>query len=137
MDIKMIQENNKEKIMRKWNFNSIPDQHGRIALVTGANSGIGYQTSLALAKKGTEVILACRDMSKADQAYDSIFNEYPEAKLSIQKLDLSDLDRVSQCVETIKEKYDKLDLLINNTGVMIPPLTRIKQGLELQFGTNH
>lgn len=123
--------------MGKWNFNNIPNQQGRIALVTGSNSGIGYETALMLAKKGAEVILACRDMDKAGQAADALRKEFPTAKLFLQKLDLSDLDSVSQCVESIKSKYDKLNLLINNAGVMVPPLTRTKQGFELQFGTNH
>lgn len=123
--------------MGKWNFNSIPDQQGRIALVTGANSGIGYQTALMLAEKGAEVILACRNTDKAEQAADTIRKEFRAAKLSTVKLDLSDLDSVLQCADSIKSKYNKLDLLINNAGVMVPPLTRTKQGFELQFGTNH
>ncbi len=123
--------------MGKWNFNSIPDQQGRVVLVTGANSGIGYQTSIALAKKSAEVIMACRDFDKAQQAVDTMKKEFPAAKLFLVKLDLSDLDSVSQCAEIVKDKYDKLDLLINNAGVMVPPLTRTKQGFELQFGTNH
>lgn len=123
--------------MQKWDYNNIPDQRGRIALVTGANSGIGYQTSLMLAKKGAEVIMACRNLNNADHAVDTIKNEFPSAKLCTVKLDLSDLDSIFHCADVIIGKYDKLDLLINNAGVMVPPFSHTKQGFELQFGTNH
>lgn len=123
--------------MKKWNFNNIPDQQGRVALVTGANSGIGYHTSLMLAKKGAEVILACRNADKGKRAIDSISKEHPTAKVSLVKLDLSDLESVSGCADTLKSKYNRLDLLINNAGVMIPPFSHTQQGFELQFGTNH
>lgn len=123
--------------MEKWNFDSISDQHGRVALVTGANSGIGYQISLMLAKKGAEVILACRDAAKGKRAVDSIYSEHPTAKVSLVILDLSDLESVSECADAVKNKYTQLDLLINNAGVMIPPFSHTKQGFELQFGTNH
>jgi NAD(P)-dependent dehydrogenase (short-subunit alcohol dehydrogenase family) len=121
----------------KWTFDNIPDQSGRIALITGANSGLGFQTSLMLAKKGAEVVLACRNLTKAKDALDLIRKNYPPAKVSITKLDLSDLNSVADCAESFKKKYDRLDLLINNAGVMVPPLSYTKQGYELQFGTNH
>lgn len=123
--------------MKKWTSNNIPDQHGRIALVTGANSGLGFQISLMLAKKGAEVILACRNLDKAEKAVENIKKECPEAKLHIEKLDLTDLSSVAECAEQIKENFEHIDLLINNAGIMVPPLSRTKQGFELQFGTNH
>ena len=123
--------------MEKWTYNDVPTQEGRIALVTGANTGIGLQTALMLAKKGTEVILACRDLTKAEKAINEIKQEVPAAKVSYIKLDVSDLDSVAECAEKIKAQHSRLDLLINNAGVMIPPFSRTAQGFELQFGTNH
>lgn len=123
--------------MKKWTFDNIPDQSGRVALVTGANSGLGFQISLMLAKKGAEVIMACRNLNKAEEAADKIKKEAPNAKLCIHNLDLSDLNSVNECAEKIKEQYTSLDLIINNAGVMVPPFSRTKQGFELQLGTNH
>lgn len=123
--------------MKKWSYNNIADQSGRFAIVTGANSGLGFQVSLTLAKKGAEVIMACRNRDKALKAEADIYAECPEAKLHLLELDLSDLNSVKECVEKIKTKYNHLDLIINNAGVMVPPFSRTKQGFELQFGTNH
>ena len=123
--------------MEKWTFDHIPNQQGRVALITGANAGIGLQTALMLAKKGAEVILACRDLTKVEKAVNIILQEIPEAKVSFVKLDVSDLNSVAECAEKIKAQYSHLDLLINNAGVMIPPFSRTAQGFELQFGTNH
>jgi len=123
--------------MEKWDINNIPDQQERVALITGANSGLGFQVSLALARKGADIILACRNLEKAEKAVEFIRKESPDTKLSVLKLDLSDLDSVSECAEKIKEKYTVINLLINNAGIMVPPFSRTKQGFELQFGTNH
>ncbi len=123
--------------MGKWNFNNIPDQSGRVAVVTGATSGIGFQTSLMLAKKGAAVMMTYRNFDKAQEASKEIIKECPEAKLFSVKLDLTDLHSVKACAEEIKKKYTNLDLLINNAGVMVPPFTKTKQGFELQMGTNH
>jgi NAD(P)-dependent dehydrogenase (short-subunit alcohol dehydrogenase family) len=123
--------------MEKWTFDNIPNQHGRIVLVTGANSGLGFQVSLMLAKKSAEIILACRNLEKAQKAIEDIQNECPDAKLFMVKLDLSDLNSVGQCAGKVKEKYDHLDLLINNAGIMVPPFSRTKQKFEMQFGINY
>ncbi|MDR2085021.1 MAG: SDR family NAD(P)-dependent oxidoreductase [Bacteroidales bacterium] len=123
--------------MEKWSYDSIPDQNNRIVFITGANSGLGFQTSLMLAKKGAEIIMACRNHNKALTAADDIRNVCPNAKLFTLKLDLSDLNSVVECAEKINAKYSHLDLIINNAGVMVPPFSRTKQGFELQFGTNH
>lgn len=123
--------------MVKWNFNDIPDQSGRVALVTGATSGIGFHTALMLAKKGAEVIVPYRDLSKAQEVINKIIAAYPKAKLSTVKLDLTDIYSVAACAEKIKVKYNHLHLLINNAGVMVPPFTKTQQGFELQIGTNH
>lgn len=122
---------------QKWTANDIPDQTGRVAIVTGANSGIGYETAKALAQKGATVILACRSLVKGETAVSQIRQETPTAKLDLMQLDLSDLSSVRQFVQDFKGQYKRLDLLINNAGVMIPPFTKTKDGFELQFGTNH
>jgi NAD(P)-dependent dehydrogenase (short-subunit alcohol dehydrogenase family) len=124
--------------MTKWNQDQIPAQNGRVAIVTGANSGIGFETAKALAEKGAEVILACRSEQRGLDALERIRAAHPEAKLRFLALDLADLDQVSAFAERFRSHYDRLDLLINNAGVMVPP-TRAEtaQGFELQFGVNH
>ncbi len=121
----------------RWTQQDIPDQTGKVAIVTGANSGIGYETAKALAEKNAMVVLACRNLEKAQVAADQIQQEVKNAQLEIIRLDLADLDSVRQFAESFKVQYETLDLLINNAGVMIPPFTRTKDGFELQFGANH
>ncbi|MEO7331169.1 MAG: oxidoreductase, partial [Minicystis sp.] len=123
--------------MTAWTFHDIPDQTGRTAIVTGANTGIGLETARMLAKKGAEVVLACRNPEKGQAALASILADKPAGKASLAALDLSDLDSVKAFTEGFARTHDRLDLLINNAGVMVPPLGRTKQGFELQFGTNH
>jgi NAD(P)-dependent dehydrogenase (short-subunit alcohol dehydrogenase family) len=115
----------------------MPDQSGRVALVTGANSGIGEPTARELARAGAHVVLACRNPDKAEAASARIRAEVPEASLDVVTLDLSDLASVDACATAFREKYDRLDLLINNAGIMAPPYTRTVDGFELQLGTNH
>ncbi|AVV56287.1 short-chain dehydrogenase [Paenibacillus glucanolyticus] len=122
---------------RKWTYDHIPNQSGRVVLITGANSGLGYQEALMMAKKGAEVIIAGRDRIKVNTAIKTIAKQAPNAKLSNVILDLADLNSVSECVKEVQRRYGRLDLLINNAGVMIPPFSHTKQGFELQFGTNH
>jgi NAD(P)-dependent dehydrogenase (short-subunit alcohol dehydrogenase family) len=126
-----------ECIMTRWAFADIPDQTGRTALVTGANTGIGFETARMLARKGARVVLACRNREKGESALERIRHEAPAADVSLLTLDLADLDSVSACARSFMEGHDRLDLLIDNAGVMVPPLSRTKQGFELQFGTNH
>jgi NAD(P)-dependent dehydrogenase (short-subunit alcohol dehydrogenase family) len=121
----------------KWTSSNIPDQAGRTVMITGANSGLGYQTALILAGKGAEVVLACRKLDDGAEALQSIKNQYSWARVSMIKLDLADLDSVATCANTFLDTHARLDLLINNAGVMVPPFSRTKQGFELQFGTNH
>lgn len=123
--------------MKSWTFQDIPDQSGRTAIVTGANTGIGFETARMLALKGAEVVLACRNLEKGQAALERIRNEKASARLSVESLDLSDLDSVAAFAQTAGFKYAALDLLVNNAGVMVPPLGRTKQGFELQLGTNH
>lgn len=120
-----------------FSIDKIPSQKGRIAVVTGANTGLGFETTKALALKGAKVILACRNESKANQAMDEIKKEIPNADLEFIKLDLNSLKSVETFAKAYNSKFDRLDLLINNAGLMIPPLMRTEEGFESQFGVNH
>ena len=123
--------------MSRWNFDSIPNQSGRVAIVTGSNTGIGFETARALARKGAQVILACRNLHNGQDAAGRVQNESPIATVEAQPLDLSDLGSVRAFASAFSGAHERLDLLVNNAGVMIPPFGRTKQGFELQFGTNH
>ncbi|MEY4269434.1 MAG: hypothetical protein RLZZ58_650 [Pseudomonadota bacterium] len=114
----------------------VGDQTGRRFLVTGANAGLGFNTCRVLAAKGASVIMACRSKDKANAAMDAIRAEIPDAKLSFAELDLADLDQVRKAAAKIL-KGPRVDVLVNNAGVMIPPRTLTAQGYELQFGVNH
>ncbi|MBZ0294851.1 MAG: SDR family NAD(P)-dependent oxidoreductase [Anaerolineae bacterium] len=122
---------------QQWTEHDIPDQTGSVAIVTGANSGIGWDTARALAQKGATVIMACRSMKKADMAADKIRTLNPSGSVTIMALDLGDLDSVRSFAAAFRAQYDRLDLLINNAGVMIPPYGKTVQGFEQQFGVNH
>jgi NAD(P)-dependent dehydrogenase (short-subunit alcohol dehydrogenase family) len=122
---------------KDWNQSDIPDQGGRVAIVTGANSGIGLETARELARNGARVVLACRSEARANEALADIRTELPDAQIDFLALDLSDLDQVRVFAASVHERFDRLDLLINNAGVMIPPESQTKQGYELQFGVNH
>ncbi len=121
----------------QWTTDNIPDQTGRVVIVTGANSGIGYETARALAKKGATVIMACRNQQKGEAAAQQIRDQEPKGTVEMMQLDLGDLDSVRRFAETIQNDYDRLDLLINNAGIMYPPFGKTKQGFETQFGVNH
>lgn len=120
-----------------FSLDKIPSQKGKIAVVTGANTGLGYETALGLASKDCKVIMACRNKDKAEKAMAKIRKEVPDANLEFIKLDLNSLKSVRDFAKAYKEKYDRLDLLINNAGLMIPPLMRTEDGFESQFGVNH
>jgi NAD(P)-dependent dehydrogenase (short-subunit alcohol dehydrogenase family) len=124
--------------MSRWTTADIPSQSGRLALITGANSGIGFHAAKELARAGARVILACRDVTKADEAKSRILAELPAASLEVAKLDLANLASVREFTQTFLEQRRPLDLLINNAGVMALPERRLTaDGFELQFGTNH
>lgn len=124
--------------MSKWTTNDISNQEGRVAIVTGANSGIGYETARALAEKGAEVIMACRSNERGQKAFNQIKAKNPSANVKLMQLDLSSLDSVRQFASKFREQYNHLDLLINNAGVMaIPQRQETADGFEMQFGTNH
>lgn len=118
-----------------WTAAQIPPQTGRIAVVTGSNSGIGLITARELARAGGTVVFACRDTAKAETAATQIEAALPAAKLEIAELDLSSLESIRSFAK--RYPHDHLDLLINNAGVMAPPRRETVDGFELQFGTNH
>lgn len=122
--------------MMNWTKDNIQDQCGKTVLITGANTGLGYQTALELARKNAFVILAGRNEEKINQAISNIKKEIPTAKLKAGIVDLSDLRSVKVFAEQIIENNDRLDVLINNAGVMFPPPSKTKDGFELQFGVN-
>jgi len=121
---------------RGFSEDDVPDQSGRGFVVTGANTGIGFEAARVLAARGARVVLACRDQGKAETAMDRIRQASPGAELAFAPLDQADLASVRAAAARIAEE-PRLDGLVNNAGVMVPPLTRTKQGFELQFGVNH
>lgn len=119
-----------------WTTDAIPSLDGRLALVTGANIGLGLETVRALASKGATVVMACRSSSKANAARSKLLDEGLNG-LDLVDLDLADLDSVDAAAEVVRQRYGQLDLLVNNAGVMAPPYRRSRQGHELQFAVNH
>ena len=124
-------------ITKAWILQDIPDQSGRVALVTGATSGTGFETAKALAGRGATVVLACRNETKALGAQHLSQVAHPGARVEVLPLDLSSLRSVRAAATSFKARFDRLDLLINNAGVMVPPYGRTEDGFETQLGTNH
>lgn len=120
-----------------WNAEHLPDQSGRVAIVTGANSGIGFETARVLANKGATVVMACRNLSKANPKADVIRADHPSGTVEVMELDLSDLDSVRRFADAFRASHARLDLLINNAGIMVPPYGKTAQGFETQIGVNH
>jgi protochlorophyllide reductase len=120
-----------------WSAADIGDLTGRVALVTGANSGIGYETALALADHGAHVILACRDDEKARRARDKMESELERSSLQLLHLNLADLVSVRRAADSVLAEHARLDLLVNNAGVMGTPYRQTADGFELQMATNH
>ena len=120
-----------------WKTSDIPDLTGKTALITGANSGLGYYTAKALAEKNANVIIACRTLEKANQAIKKLKYLNSEGILTPLELDLSDLKNVVEVQTKIFDNFENLDLLINNAGIMHPPKTLSAQGFEIQFAVNH
>lgn len=123
--------------MAQWTENNIPDQTGRIVIITGANSGLGYETTLALAKKNATIIMACRNLSKGETALNDVLAQVPHATVTLMQLDLGSLDSVRAFAEKFRADYNQLDLLINNAGIMAIPRSETVDGFETQFGVNH
>ena len=122
----------------KWTAADIPDQSGRVAIVTGSNSGLGYDTAAALASKGAHVVMAVRNLGKGNEAVERLKKASPAANVTLQELDLSSLDSVRKAAEEMRSAHPRIDLLVNNAGVMYVPTREATQdGFEMQFGTNH
>ncbi|RFD27263.1 short-chain dehydrogenase [Mycobacterium uberis] len=122
---------------RKWSEADIPDQNGRVAIVTGANTGIGYYTACMLVDRGAHVVLAVRNLAKGNTALARMVAACPSADVTLQELDLSSLDSVRAAADALRAAYPRIDLLINNAGVMWTPKQVTADGFEMQFGTNH
>lgn len=120
-----------------WTLDQVPQQKGRLAVVTGANIGLGFETAMALAAKNCDLVLACRNMEKAEAAKATIHAKHPMAKVTCMQLDLSSLKSVRAFATAFAEKYSKLDLLINNAGIMMPPYSLSEDGFESQFAANY
>jgi NAD(P)-dependent dehydrogenase (short-subunit alcohol dehydrogenase family) len=121
----------------KWSTEEIPDQSGRVAVVTGANSGLGLISGRELARHGAHVIMGCRSCAKGEQAAGEIRAAAPGAELDVRELDLSSQDSVRAFAEQVTADHPRIDLLVNNGGIMAPPRTTTDEGWELQLATNH
>lgn len=121
---------------QKWLDKNIDDLTNKTIIVTGANSGIGYYSTLCFLYKGANVIMACRNLDKANKAKESLLKELPNSKIDIVKLDLSDFNSIDEFSKIIKEKYNKIVALVNNAGVYFMPKEVTKQGYEITMGTN-
>jgi NAD(P)-dependent dehydrogenase (short-subunit alcohol dehydrogenase family) len=123
--------------MSDWTEADVPDQSSRIALVTGANSGIGWETARVLAANGATVLLGCRSAERGREALQRIQAICPQADAALLEMDLADLNSIREVAARVRRDHDRLDLLINNAGVMATPAQRTAQGFEMQFGVNH
>jgi NAD(P)-dependent dehydrogenase (short-subunit alcohol dehydrogenase family) len=121
----------------RWTAAHVPDQTGRVAVITGANTGIGFEAAAVLAGKGAYVVMAVRDLDKGRNAASRITHTDPRARITVQRLDLSSLTSVRAAATEIKAANPRIDLLINNAGVMFTPEGLTSDGVEFQFGTNH
>jgi NAD(P)-dependent dehydrogenase (short-subunit alcohol dehydrogenase family) len=121
----------------RWTDADVPPQDGRIAVVTGANTGLGFQAARVLAAHGATVVLACRDMTKAEAAAERILAASPQASVTAAHLDLASLASVRAAANSLNNAYQRIDLLINNAGVMMTPYGQTEDGFEQQFGVNH
>jgi len=121
----------------RWTSDDVPGQHGRLAVVTGANTGLGFETARVLAARGASVVLAVRDTDKGKLAAARIAGTAPGANVTVQPLDLTSLESVRAAAAELRARHPAIDLLINNAGVMFTPQQTTGDGFELQFGTNH
>ena len=120
-----------------WSERDVPDLSGRVAVVTGANSGIGFETARALAAKGARVILGCRSRARGPEAAHQIREAVPDADVHFITLDLASLASVAMFAKEVGVEVERVDVLVNNAGVMMPPLDYTRDRFELQLGTNH
>lgn len=119
-----------------WTKKNIPDQTGKTIIITGANTGIGFETALALYEAGAHVVLACRNLEKAENSRVTLQAQHGKGTLETGVLDLSDLNSVKQFADTFLQNHKQLHVLINNAGVATPPASKTTEGYELQFGVN-
>ena len=122
---------------KPWTQADVPDQSGKVFLITGANSGLGLEATRILAGRGATVVMACRNKEKALVAKKDVLESHPNAKLDFLSLDVSDLSSVQQAAKEFRRKYDRLDVLLNNAGIMFTPYQKTVDGFESQLGTNH
>ncbi len=120
-----------------WKIDNMPDLQEKVVIVTGGNSGLGFESVKAFVRKGAKVILACRSMEKGEQARLKILKEVPAAKIETAELDLTDLESVRQFAKAFQKNHSRLDVLLNNAGIMTTPYFQTKDGFEGQIGTNH
>jgi NAD(P)-dependent dehydrogenase (short-subunit alcohol dehydrogenase family) len=123
--------------LARWTESDVPDQGGRIVVVTGANTGIGFETARVLAERRARVVVACRDVGKAEAAAARIVEATPNADVAVAQLDLASLGSVRETARELLSRYERIDLLINNAGVMEPPYGQTVDGYELTLATNH
>ncbi|MAT98592.1 MAG: hypothetical protein CL608_15730 [Anaerolineaceae bacterium] len=121
----------------KWTQNDMPDLSGKVVVITGANSGLGLESTKAMAANGATVVMACRNLRKAERAKEEVLQELPTARLDVMQLDNASLESVRTFAEAFKAKYDQLDILLNNAGVMAIPRQETADGFEMQLGVNH
>ncbi len=123
--------------MQKWTADQMPDQTGRIAVITGANSGLGYETALALARKGAHIIMAVRNTRKGEVARAEILKQVPQASVELMRLELGSQQAIRAFAAAYRARFNRLDMLINNAGLMATPYGKTEDGFETQLGVNH
>ena len=122
---------------KNWTAEEVPNLEGQDVIVTGANSGIGFEVTKIFAENNAKVVMACRDLEKASEAKERVEDEVEDPSLEVRKLDLADLSSIKEFTEEYKANNEKLDILCNNAGVMAIPRQETKDGFEKQFGVNH
>ncbi|WP_248516271.1 oxidoreductase [Salinarchaeum laminariae] len=120
-----------------WSLDDVPDQSGRTVVITGANSGLGLHATRAFASKGADVVMACRSVERGEQSKADMQADVPADRLTVERIDLSDLSSVDSFVEAFESDHDALDVLVNNAGIMAIPRQETAEGFEYQFGVNH
>ena len=123
--------------MNDWKLENMPDLSGKIIVVTGGNSGLGFEAVKAFASKNAQVIMACRSVDKGEKAKEHILAQNPNGSITIMPLDLTNLSSIHNFVALFKKQFKQLDVLLNNAGIMMVPYGLTKDGFELQIGTNH